>query len=122
MLEIMIDCGTDWLGRLTAIAPTAILLTHAHPDHAGGLAQGAPCPVYATSETLRLVRRCPLRDRRRMPIKKAITIGGITFKAYPVQHSIRAPATFNYPQFRMRLRGTSGDENLNLEKSFVICC
>ena len=74
--RIMIDCGTDWLGRLTAIAPTAILLTHAHPDHAGGLAQGAPCPVYATSETLRLVRRFPLRDRP-VPIKKAITIGGI---------------------------------------------
>ena len=90
--RIMIDCGTDWLGRLTAIAPTAILLTHAHPDHAGGLAQGVPCPVYATSETLRLVRRFPLRDRRRVPIKKAITIGGMTFKAYPVQHSIRAPA------------------------------
>ena len=31
-------------------------------------------------------------------------------------------APFNYPQFRMRLRGTSGDENLNLEESFVICC
>ena len=31
-------------------------------------------------------------------------------------------ATFNYPQFRMRLRGTSGDENLNSEESFVIRC
>ena len=41
---------------------------------------------------LGLVRRFPLRDRRSVPIKKAMTIGGITFKAYPVQHSIRAPA------------------------------
>ena len=39
----MIDCGADWLGRLRAIAPTAILLTHAHPDHAAGLIEGAPC-------------------------------------------------------------------------------
>src|SRR5262249_15146900 len=39
----MIDCGADWLGRLRAIAPTAILLTHALPDHAAGLIEGAPC-------------------------------------------------------------------------------
>jgi glyoxylase-like metal-dependent hydrolase (beta-lactamase superfamily II) len=49
--RIMIDCGADWLGRLQAIAPTAIVLTHAHLDHAGGLAQGAPCPVNATGKT-----------------------------------------------------------------------
>jgi phosphoribosyl 1,2-cyclic phosphodiesterase len=90
--RIMIDCGTDWLGRLTAVAPTAIVLTHAHPDHAGGLAQGAPCPLYATRETLRLVRRFPIRDRRSMPLKKSVAIGGLRFKAYRVQHSIRAPA------------------------------
>ena len=88
----MIDCGADWLGRLHRIAPTAIVLTHAHVDHAGGLAQGAPCLVYATSKTLRLLRRFPIRDRRRMPLKKSVTIDGIRFTAYPVQHSIRAPA------------------------------
>ncbi len=90
--RIMIDCGADWLGRLHAIAPTAIVLTHAHLDHAGGLAQGAPCPVYATNETLRLLRRFPIRDRRRMPLKKSVVIGEVWFKAYRVQHSIRAPA------------------------------
>ena len=90
--RIMIDCGADWLGRLHGVAPTAIVLTHAHADHAGGLAQGAPCVVYATSDTLHLLRRFPIRDRRRMPLKKSVTIGGIRFTAYPVQHSIRAPA------------------------------
>ena len=90
--RIMIDCGADWLGRAAAIAPTAIVLTHAHPDHAAGLAHGAPCPVYATDETLQLLRHYPIRDRRRMPIEKSIAIGGLKFKAYPVQHSIRAPA------------------------------
>ena len=90
--RIMIDCGADWLGRADGIAPTAIVLTHAHPDHAAGLAHGAPCPVYATDETLQLLRHYPIRDRRRMPVKKSIAIGGLQFKAYPVQHSIRAPA------------------------------
>lgn len=90
--RVMIDCGADWLGRLQAIAPTAIVLTHAHIDHAGGLAQGAPCPVYATAETQRLLDRFPIRDRRTITLKHAVIIGGIRFKAYRVQHSIRAPA------------------------------
>jgi phosphoribosyl 1,2-cyclic phosphodiesterase len=90
--RIMIDCGADWLGRLQAIAPTAIVLTHAHLDHAGGLADGAPCPIYATAETQRLLDRFPIRDRRTITVKHVVIIGGVRFKAYRVQHSIRAPA------------------------------
>jgi len=90
--RIMLDCGADWLGRLHAVAPTAIVLTHAHRDHAGGLADGAPCPVYATRQTLRLLRRFPIRDCRTISVRQTTTIGGVTFKAYPVQHSIRAPS------------------------------
>jgi phosphoribosyl 1,2-cyclic phosphodiesterase len=90
--RILMDCGADWLGRLRIVSPTAIVLTHAHPDHAGGLAQGAPCPVYATKETLRLLRHFPIRDRRHVPLRKSVTIGGLRFTAHPVQHSIRAPA------------------------------
>ena len=90
--RIMIDCGADWVRQLPAIAPTAIVLTHAHPDHAWGLAQGAPCPVYATKDTLDLLRAFPIHDRREIPSGKSIIIGGVRFKAYPVLHSIRAPA------------------------------
>ena len=90
--HIMIDCGADWLGRLRAIAPTAILLTHAHPDHAAGLAEGAPCPVYAPKETLDLLHRYPIHERHRLLPRKAAIIGGVTFETFPVRHSIRAPA------------------------------
>ena len=90
--RIMIDCGTDWLGRLRGVAPTAIVLTHAHPDHAAGLAEGAPCPVYATKVTWDLIHRFPIDDRRMLPPRKSIMVDGVRFKAFPVEHSIRAPA------------------------------
>lgn len=90
--RIMIDCGADWLGRLRHVAPTAIVLTHGHPDHAWGLAKGAPCPVYATKATWSLLDRFPINDRHRMPLRRFVTIGGMRFMAFPVQHSIRAPA------------------------------
>ena len=90
--RIMIDCGADWLGRLGAVTPTAIVLTHAHLDHAGGLAEGAPCPVYATGQTQSLLMRFPIRDRRIIPLMQTVKIGRVNFKAYRVEHSIRAPA------------------------------
>jgi phosphoribosyl 1,2-cyclic phosphodiesterase len=88
----MIDCGADWLKALRSVAPTAIILTHAHPDHAFGLAAGAPCPVYATGETWSRISRYPLKDRRVIAARKPFRIGGIRFEAFPVEHSIRAPA------------------------------
>lgn len=90
--RIMIDCGADWLHRLHAVAPSAIVLTHAHADHAAGLVNGAPCPVYAPAATWGLLGRLPILDRRTVPLRKAVVIGGIRFSAIPVQHSIRAPA------------------------------
>lgn len=90
--RIMIDCGTDWLGSVKGIAPTAIILTHAHADHASGLAAGAPCAVYATKETFNLIRRFPIRDKRRLPLRKALVVDGVRFTAVPVEHSMRAPA------------------------------
>ena len=88
----MIDCGTDWLHRLNSVAPTAIVLTHAHPDHAGGLAGGAQCPVYATSTTWSLLRSSPVQDRRTLPLGRHIAIDHIMFRALPVAHSRLAPA------------------------------
>ncbi len=90
--RIMIDCGADWLGKLRGIAPAAILLTHAHPDHAAGLAKGAPCSVYAAPETSELLHRYNIADWRKMPPQSVVKIGALKFEAIPVLHSIRAPA------------------------------
>ena len=88
----MIDCGADWIGRLKAVAPTAILLTHAHSDHAFGLAQGAACPVHATDETWSLIKRFPLADRHTVEPRRPFRIDTISFEAFAVEHSLRAPA------------------------------
>ncbi len=87
----MIDCGADWLKSLPAVGPTAIVLTHAHPDHAFGLAGGAPCSVYATEETWSLIHRYPVEDRRIVEPRVPFAIGGVKFEAFAVKHSIRAP-------------------------------
>jgi phosphoribosyl 1,2-cyclic phosphodiesterase len=90
--RVMIDCGTDWLGRIRALGPTAIVLTHAHADHAAGLAKGAPCPVFATAETWSLIDRFPIDDRHVIRANVPFRIGKLRFEAVPVEHSLRAPA------------------------------
>lgn len=102
--RIMIDCGADWRGRLRALAPTAIVLTHAHADHAAGLTEGAPCPVYASEETFNLIRRYPIRDRRPILPRVPVPIGAARFEAFPVRHSVRAPAVgYRITAGRLRL-------------------
>jgi phosphoribosyl 1,2-cyclic phosphodiesterase len=90
--DVMIDCGEDWLGHLEQLNPRAIVITHAHPDHAFGLKGGAPCPVYATEESWEEIGHYNLEDRVVMPTREPLEIEGITFEAFPVIHSTRAPA------------------------------
>src|SRR3990170_2465718 len=42
--RVTIDCGSDWLLEVHCLAPDAIVVTHAHPDHVDGLRNGSPCP------------------------------------------------------------------------------
>jgi ribonuclease BN (tRNA processing enzyme) len=90
--DVMIDCGLDWLGRFQRLHPTAIVLTHAHPDHAWGLKQGAPCPVFAPMETWETLRNWPIADPRLIRQRGRTRICAINFEAFPVEHSIIAPA------------------------------
>ena len=89
---LMIDCGLDWLGKFERMRPSAIVLTHAHPDHAWGLKRGAPCPAYAPEKTWQELRHYPIKDRHVIKERTPTRICGITFEAFSVEHSILSPA------------------------------
>jgi phosphoribosyl 1,2-cyclic phosphodiesterase len=104
--KVMIDCGLDWLGKFERLHPDAIVLTHAHPDHAWGLKNGAPCPVHAPQRTWRTLEHCHIQrlpDRHTIKERTPTKICGITFEAFPVEHSIVAPAV----AYRVNAGGTT---------------
>jgi phosphoribosyl 1,2-cyclic phosphodiesterase len=90
--RVMIDCGLDWLGKFERLRPSAIVLTHAHPDHAWGLKNGAPCPVYAPRETWQTLQIHGIKKQYLIKERRPTKISDITFEAFPVEHSILAPA------------------------------
>src|SRR5579885_1471470 len=91
--KVMIDCGLDWQRKVWDINPDAIVITHAHPDHAWGLKNGSPCRVYATKDSWKLMKDYPIPASQRtiMHPKKKVRIHGITFETFTVVHSIIAP-------------------------------
>lgn len=92
--RVMIDCGESWLGTLDNLRPAAIVITHPHPDHAFGLKDGSPCPVYAIGEAWRKMERFAIEKRQRhfLRLRRRTRIAGIDFEAFSVVHSTRAPA------------------------------
>ncbi|MBN2025696.1 MAG: MBL fold metallo-hydrolase [Actinobacteria bacterium] len=90
--KVMIDCGEDWAGQLEDIGAHAIVITHAHPDHAWGLREGSPCPVYATREAWDAMNDYPIDERETVSRREPLHIEGMTFEAFGVEHSTRAPA------------------------------
>jgi phosphoribosyl 1,2-cyclic phosphodiesterase len=88
----MIDCGTDWVREVHRLAPDAIVLTHAHPDHVDGLRHGSPCPVYAPSAVWQAIAAWPIDDRHRLALRAPADIRGIQFEAFTLDHSVIAPA------------------------------
>lgn len=92
--RVMIDAGEDWLGKLDRVKPRAIVVTHGHPDHAFGLREGAPCPVYATEAAWEAMRDYPIPAKQRKVVRprKPFEVQGISFEAFTVEHSINAPA------------------------------
>lgn len=94
--RVMVDAGADWREAVHELKPRpqALVITHAHPDHAWGLKDGSPAPVYATAEAWESMARyaIPAELRREVVPRVPFTIRGIRFEAFRVEHSIRAPA------------------------------
>jgi phosphoribosyl 1,2-cyclic phosphodiesterase len=90
--EVIVDWGHDWRGDAARLRPAAIVLTHAHPDHAAGLRDGVACPVYATAVTWAALERYPIERRELVQPRRPIRLHGVGFEAFPVEHSVRAPA------------------------------
>lgn len=92
--RVMIDAGEDWLGRLSSVSPHAIVVTHAHPDHAWGLRDGSPSPVYAPAAVWDVIESYPIAEDLRHVVtpRSAFRLEGMTFEAFTVEHSTRAPA------------------------------
>jgi len=88
---LLIDWGLDWLD-IKAPAVDGLLVTHAHPDHAGGLAHGFPAPVYASAETLAHIKRYPLENSIAIKPRTIVTIGSLTIEPFAVYHSLISPA------------------------------
>jgi len=92
--KVMIDCGETFLKKIKKINPDHIILTHAHPDHAFGLKNGVNCFVWATDITFELLKDFPIEKKYKKTIKigKKNKIENITFEAFKVLHSVKAPA------------------------------
>lgn len=90
--RVMIDCGADWLGKLSQVRPHSIVLTHAHPDHAWGLKGGAPCLVWGSADTWALIKDYPIIDRHVLEPGRPADVEGVQFTAFTVEHSTRCPA------------------------------
>ena len=91
--RLLIDYGLLHRYALEEIAPDAILITHAHPDHYSWLKQDvqSTVPVYLTQETLDYGKFKPQNSHLIIPMDK-FKVGVFECTAYRVIHSIRCPA------------------------------
>ena len=90
--RIMVDCGEDWRRSIERVAPHAIFVTHAHPDHCGGMRDGVDSPVYATAAAWSGMSAYKIEQRHRIEPRHPLMVQGVGFEAFPVIHSLRAPA------------------------------
>ncbi|HKL50633.1 MAG TPA: MBL fold metallo-hydrolase [Wenzhouxiangellaceae bacterium] len=93
--RVMIDAGKGWEARWDDVGPEAIVITHAHPDHAFALRDAKPpCPVFATEESWEVMGdfAVPKKLRHTLAPRRVRAIAGIDFEPFPVIHSTRAPA------------------------------
>ncbi len=112
--RVLLDCGfglREVLGRLArrgllAEQLDAILVTHEHDDHAGGVAKLGRkfgIPVYLTYGTCIAMGRGALRGVHIIDSHTPFALGDLEIHPYPVPHDAREPAQFIFSDGRHRL-------------------
>jgi len=91
--RLLCDYGENRRGLLPRIRPDAIVVSHAHPDHAWGLAEGTSAPVHASPITHDLLRELPLAQRVVVAPGRRRKVGPFALTLFPVVHSVRCPCS-----------------------------
>ena len=89
--RLLCDFGENRRGLLKEIRPDAVVVSHAHPDHAWGLEEGTAAPVLASAVTHELTAKMPIE--RRVVLEPGVSVGAGPFRVtgFPVVHSVRCP-------------------------------
>ncbi|MCL4746827.1 MAG: MBL fold metallo-hydrolase [Burkholderiaceae bacterium] len=115
-LRILVDCGfgvREIIRRLAweGLAPgalDAILVTHEHGDHIGGVARlsiNADAPLYMTDGTARAAAAMagPVAELRIIDAHEVFEIAGVRIEPIAVPHDAREPVQFVIDDGRARL-------------------
>lgn len=114
--RVMLDCGLGLAATGTGLARLglspdaidAIVVTHEHDDHVGGVARLArkfDIPVYLTHGTLAAMgaARGAVPDAQIIDSHSVFAVGDITITPFPVPHDAREPAQFVFGDGASRL-------------------
>jgi phosphoribosyl 1,2-cyclic phosphodiesterase len=129
--RILVDCGfrlseaVKRLGRLGLVPSdlAAVLVTHEHDDHAGGVARFArrhDLPVYLTYGTLVAIgtRRAMMPRISLIDSHSPFAIGDLEIHPYTVPHDAREPCQFVFSdgERRLGLLTDTGDSTPHIER------
>ena len=131
----MLDCGfgvADTIRRLARIGMQvsdldAIIVTHEHDDHVGGVARIArrhDIPVWMSHGTWRGLE--PLFAKTRVNLIEghaAFSVGSVFVEPFPVPHDAREPAQFVFGDGALRLGvlTDAGESTRHIERTLADC-